>query len=313
MKRFTTLFTVFCLLMCGSLGCTSRPVNTNTSTTSPPIVTTTDPPTTTTPSSDSDSSGIGGVDGNWYFQAEHADRYEIEYRMISLVGKDIYAEWKNDFKFVNPSGTRERSDFNSYTLLRELNVPREDVEAMCERYENNFPGNVYFTDEQIEAIYNGTDEDLLRAFASPYAIVVGSTIYPPKWLYEHTVEDYAAAGITYEILRAKLPHVTFTCDYETHWATILEKYNALRQSEDPTYIGTGATLSSTVMVSKSTYSKQWLLEHSVEEYRETGITSDLLSESITNIIIHSQTYSDRLDAYNRYVALQKLEATEGLQ
>ena len=307
MKNFTVLLAVFCLLICYLAGCTPEPTETNGSTTSPSSSVTT---TLTTTPPDEDSSGIGGVDGNWYFHAEYADRYEIENRMISLVGKDIYAEWKNDFKFVNPSGTRERSDFNSYTLLRELNVPREDVEAMCERYENNFPGNIYFTEEQIEAIYNGTDEDLLRAFASPYAIVVESKIYPPKWLYEHTVEDYVAAGITYEIFRAKLPQITFTCDYENHWTTILEKYDSLRRSEDPTYVGNSITVSSTVKVGRNTYSKQWLLEHSIEEYREAGITSDLLSESIAGIIINSQSYSDRLDAYNRYVALQKLEAEE---
>lgn len=297
MKNVVVIFTMLCLLIGILTGCAAESSGTTTTTTTPSTTTTTPP---ATPVQDDNGPGVGGVDGNWYFQAEHHDAYDIQRRLVNLVGKENYTEWTNGFKFANPSGTREYADFNSYTLIKELNIPREVVE-------NALSNNIYFSAAQIEAIYNGTEEDIVREFASPYAIVIGTKIYSPKWLYEHTVEEYVAEGITFEIFRDKLPQIIIPCDTEDKWTTILAKYDEFHRLQEPSYTGKVIDAASKVAVGGKEYTAQWLAAHTAEDYRDAGITYDLLSENIVSILIRCHG-DDRLDVYNRYVAL-KAEAS----
>ncbi len=144
-----------------------------------------------------------------------------------MVDKSVYEAWKSQFKGIHPDGTRDRSEFNTYTLITELEIPREKVEALCDWFEENNDGEKYFTDEQVEAIYNGTMEDVIRAFANPYAVVVGTKVYSPKWMTEHTAAEYAAEGITYEILTAEFEDLLVPCNEEQR-AYLRAQYEAMK-------------------------------------------------------------------------------------
>lgn len=62
------------------------------------------------------------------------------------------------------------------------------------------------TADEITLLLNGTDEEILATFASPYTIVIGDKFYTPEWIYESSAEDITAAGITAEQLTVMYPY-----------------------------------------------------------------------------------------------------------
>jgi len=46
----------------------------------------------------------------------------------------------------------------------------------------------------------------MKAFAAPSTVVIGEKGYCAKWMYTHTLEEYAAEGITPEMVEAVLPY-----------------------------------------------------------------------------------------------------------
>ena len=63
-----------------------------------------------------------------------------------------------------------------------------------------------FTAEEIELLLGDDEAAAMAAFASPSTIVIGEKGYCAKWMYAHTVEEYAEAGITPEMVAAVLPY-----------------------------------------------------------------------------------------------------------
>lgn len=219
MKKVLAISSVLCLLLLVFVGCAADKKETPTET----QATTT--PTTTAPTVD-DGNGIGGGD-DWDFIREMHVDYSVSGGVVDLVDPTAYEAWEDQFKDMDPNGTREISEFNNYTLITELNIPREKIEELCDRMEALFEGDTYFTDEQVEAIYNGTMEDVIRAFANPYAVVVGTKVYSPKWMTEHTAAEYAAEGITYEILTAEFEDLLVPCNEEQR-AYLRTQYEAMK-------------------------------------------------------------------------------------
>ena len=61
------------------------------------------------------------------------------------------------------------------------------------------------TSEQVDILFSGSEEAVTSGFASEYSVVVGENAYCPNWLYISTIDDYKAAGIDTEAVKAKAP------------------------------------------------------------------------------------------------------------
>ena len=59
-----------------------------------------------------------------------------------------------------------------------------------------------FTDEEIELLLGNDLAAAMACFASPSTIVIGEKGYSEKWMYDHTIEEWAAEGITPDMVRA---------------------------------------------------------------------------------------------------------------
>lgn len=305
MKKLVVCFATLCLLIGILTGCAAGPTEAGGTTTSSSTT------TTVNQAQGSDGPGVCGVRGNWYFNSDWCDNYALDACVAELVEPEVFTAWANEFTGTNKeSGTRSRDENNCWTFIREMNIPREKIEEVRTWCASVLPGYELYTDGQVEAIYNGTEEDIVREFASPYAIVVGTKIYSPKWLYEHTVDEYVAEGITYELFRDKLPQVLIACDTEDTLTTLLTRYDEFRRLQEPAYTGKAIDIAAKVAVNGKNYSAQWLAEHTAEEYRAAGITYDLLSENIIGIVASCSGTGERQDICDRYAALQQLEATE---
>ncbi len=180
--------------------CTPQTNNTNTTTTAPVTTTTTE------------QVGIGGED-NWDMTRQTLLTFSIEKRVSDLVDKEEYERWRAQFEPWVGTGTRTLYEYNMYTLITEFDIPRDKIEEICRKYKEMY-GGFYFTDEQVEAIYNGTEAEVYALFANPYAVMVGREAYSPYWMVEHTAEEYLEVGITYEILKEEFESLLVPCNKE---------------------------------------------------------------------------------------------------
>ena len=159
-----------------------------------------------------DEGGIGGT-GSLEMESRSIYNFSVESAVWSLVDPDEYKTWQDSFVGNSETGTRDPYEFNMYTLITEFSIPRDKIEQICKYYHEEF-GGVYFTDEQVEAIYNGTEEEVYRLFANPYAVMVGKQAYSPQWMVEHKAEEYLEVGITHDILTAEFEELLVPCTEE---------------------------------------------------------------------------------------------------
>ncbi len=221
-KRVLALFLATMLLL-SVTACTAPEQGGGTTTTTAAPTTTTTQTTTTT--IQPEQPGVGG-DMSFYSRT-YVLEFSMESRLWSLVDKDEFDAWMNSFEDFG--GKRSGVELNVYSFIKEFGIPREMVEDICRKYKENFGGD-YFTDKQVEMLYNGKEEEVYAFFANPAGIMIGKTVYPPRWLAEHSVEEYKEAGITAAMIDEKWDEIAIACA-EQHklkeLEIILEKKNQL--------------------------------------------------------------------------------------
>lgn len=218
MKKFW-LLTLSLLVLCVSLSACTDPNDSGsekstvstTQATAPPVI------------------GIGG-EGDWDFSRHYILDFSIGSSISDLVDSEDYQAWCNTFEHYDNGGMRNKYEHNLYTLIHEFSIPREQIEKACEDYKKQFPEDEYLTKEQLDMLYNGTEIEVYQYFANPYAVMVGKDAYPPKWMVQHTAQEYLEAGITYEILSSELEDLLKPCT-EDQKIYICEQWELLRELE----------------------------------------------------------------------------------
>jgi hypothetical protein len=133
----------------------------------------------------------------------------VPYYFEKLVDEKELKEWQSHFKHINPNGTRESSEYNTYNFIVEFNIDRERFnEANTERCRMFGDALPDFTDEEVDVMYSFDKKKVYEYFVNPYAILVGEAVYTPEWLSTHTVEDYIKAGIPADKLAEKHDLIT---------------------------------------------------------------------------------------------------------
>lgn len=176
--------------------------------------------------------GIGGDD--WDYTRCYLLTFSIEGRLSRLADETEFDQWNDTFEHYDRGGSRSANEYNVYEFIQEFDVTREQVEEICQKYKARYPDDDYFTDEQIDVLFTGTRQEVYGYFANPHAIYIGpgaDEVYPPKWLAEHTAEEYLAVGITYDILNAKLDDVLYDHLPDTPRQHILAQLEALKNME----------------------------------------------------------------------------------
>lgn len=227
--------TLVCLLVFGMIiglftACaapeTSSVTTATTTTTTITLTTTTVTDTTTT-------TAIVPMGGdNWDYSRRYLLDFSIEGSVSSLLDKEEYQAWCDTFEHYDKGGKRNKYDYNLYTLIHEFSIPREKIEEICRFHAELFPEDEYLTKEQLDVLYTGTEVEVYQYFANPYAVLVGKEAYPPKWLVEHTAEEYAAEGITYAIMSEKMDKMLSVCS-EKEQEYLRTQLAALKVLEEP--------------------------------------------------------------------------------
>lgn len=133
---------------------------------------------------------------SWAYLPEYSG---VENSFVELVDKDDYEKWVNDFKHINPDGTRESYEYSIYSFIKDFNISKEEFSKINYKYGDM----TVYTDEEIDMLFCGDEEYIFDSIINPYAIRKGTNIYTPYWLATHTVADYISEGLTADSLSDK--------------------------------------------------------------------------------------------------------------
>lgn len=132
---------------------------------------------------------------SWEYLPEYGG---IETRFISLVDKEEFEQWSQNFKHINSDGNRNGYEYNIYNFIKDFNISKDEFIRVNKDF-----GRSVFTDEQMDILFSADEEYILEQITNPYAVRIGEKIYTPYWLATHTAEDYLAENISVSALEAK--------------------------------------------------------------------------------------------------------------
>ena len=220
MKRIITLILAALMICAIFASCAGQEApktlpETEPKTTEAPATTAT-PPTSTVPPASTEAVAPPATGGNmgtsefWYSRGLSPDINPGGIMSILKEYREEFDKWKQQFEHVNPKGTRDSIEYNAYTAIVELGIPREKIEEI-DRKAKEAVGEPLFFEGAIDMIYSGDK----AGFYSHYlinAFLAGEEVITGEWLVEHSVEEYKEAGITYELLNE---HIETTVYFET--------------------------------------------------------------------------------------------------
>lgn len=123
----------------------------------------------------------------------------IPIELMKLRDSDKVDSWLNSF---SSSEKTKLGDYqNLYSFITAFDITKDEAETALAPY---IDGGM-MTSEQVDILFSGSEEAVTSGFASEYSVVVGENAYCPNWLYSNTIDDYKAAGIDAEAVKAKAP------------------------------------------------------------------------------------------------------------
>ena len=132
--------------------------------------------------------------------------------LLAMVPEDELNKWKSFYEVQRTDTPETLMDYaNLYSFIMAFGLSDETVRPVLEEAINK--EEISLNDDEVNLILTASEKDILTYFMTDDTIVIGSRFYTPQWLYEHTTEEYAAAGITPDMVAAKLsvyPDFPFT-------------------------------------------------------------------------------------------------------
>ncbi len=126
----------------------------------------------------------------------------------------INETWEGDFwSSLNKSSLLDTKNIYSYMIL--FDIPDEVLIDAINKNNQHYTDvisatndttfqEVIFTEADINALISRDEKIVTAQFANSTAIVIDDKAYSPAWLYLSTANDYVNAGITPEMIEAKL-------------------------------------------------------------------------------------------------------------
>lgn len=203
-------------------------------------------------------------------------------------------KWADSMK-DNGEAVRADETVNIYAFIKAFGITKEEAEAAYE-YCLDSGDDQLISRAELDILYSGDEEAIARTVASDYAIVVGDKIYSPYWLYLHSVEDYAAAGIDpMEIKRRESLYDEFNFSIEVKNAFLakLRKYVPDIRFERLERRIAYSNIFVDVNGGEGVYDISWLSSHTIQDYRAAGITIDDLK-----MVLEKMSYYGMSDEYD---------------
>ena len=141
-----------------------------------------------------------------YFIYPCAERLSaLPWDLLQLVPEEGY-NWEYDYVADKPAWKLTLMDYaNIYSFIHDHTLDPEEVHKVLSDADKMVHRKA-FTDEEIDLLLGDDEEAVMEYFASDSTIVIGNKGYSAGWMYNHTIEEYEAEGITPEMVQAVLPY-----------------------------------------------------------------------------------------------------------
>lgn len=139
---------------------------------------------------------MGGDENAGFYQPCNRVLDNIPVELMRLRNETEVNNWINSFPSISVAPSNITEYANVYSFITSFNVTKEEAETALSVYLNSNDEQIRITKDEFDTIFSGNVAAISAAFASDYSIVVGQSVYCPNWIYTHTADDYAVAGIT---------------------------------------------------------------------------------------------------------------------
>ena len=152
-------------------------------------------------------------ESDWYRPCY--DRFDaIPEELSALVSEEDMETWRKSYPDLKETSVTSLGEYaNKYSFIRDFGLTEEQVRTAMKDYICAWDGEISLREDEMNAIISGNEAAMLYDFALESSmsgtIIVGTHFYTPKWIYEHDIEDYKAAGITPEMLQNNRKHWYF--------------------------------------------------------------------------------------------------------
>ena len=110
--------------------------------------------------------------------------------------------WEYDYVADKPAYALTLMDYaNIYSFIHDHELDPAAVREVLSDADRMVHRRA-FTDEEIDLLLGDDQAKAMAHFASPSTIVIGDKGYSEKWMYDHTVDEWEAEGITPEMVAA---------------------------------------------------------------------------------------------------------------
>ena len=144
--------------------------------------------------------------GDYVFSRKYLDEVYNTYLTSQIVGEEVAAQW--DIEFLEKPPEEQEGLPPIYQMIRDLNITREQFEAENEKYIGF--GN-YFSQDIIDALYCGNEEEMKILLANPYALVYDGEIYTFNEL-SNTPATCSAQSIPADVMEEYLDYIESACN-----------------------------------------------------------------------------------------------------
>lgn len=128
----------------------------------------------------------------------------IPVELIRLVDGNDFNDWIDSFD-SDLSSIDSFDDYaNLYSFLFRFDITAEKAEEALSYYLATDDEQISISANEIELLLSGDLERVSDYFSNEYTISVGDRVYTENWVYSHSSDDYANAGIKKEDLLEKI-------------------------------------------------------------------------------------------------------------
>ena len=200
-----------------------------------------------------------------------------------------------------------------YSFIHEFNVSDEIIRNYYTELREYRPENECLTDDEIDLLLSDDYVAVANHFVSENAIAKDGNIYSPKWLYEHSIQDYIDNDLPLDVVNEKIKKIdselTFPIDTREAIKLKSDAINQYAEAESKGYklnlksapIISDIDLSEPFNVTSDTnqlfgieksgkkYGLRWLAGKDISEYKNAGITTGELKTLLDNISDYKDT------------------------
>lgn len=151
--------------------------------------------------SSDDDENPGGGEGLTYIYEHpfYPEFFEIPDELAALAPSEKLGAYYSEFDTGYSNIHSVDDGVNILTFIRYFDIPEAEARDAIIKSRDGTIAALY-----IDTLFSGDSKAVTAAFATEWAVITDSgKVYSPRWLYEHTLDEWRAEGITKDNVAAR--------------------------------------------------------------------------------------------------------------